>query len=135
VAVAVKGASRYLAYTSDVGEAFRPVVPVRIVRAAYAISWAYVGTDVAIEGYKEYQNGGTQTEVLRTVISRGIFQSMASMILPAITIHSTVHLSDGVFKRVGKFQKWGPTVAGISFIRYILNISRIGGDTFSSLHV
>lgn len=33
---------RYLAYTSDVGEAFRPIVNPKIVSAAYAISWSYV---------------------------------------------------------------------------------------------
>jgi fission process protein 1 len=35
-------ASRYLAYTSDVGEAFRPVVNPKVVTTAYGISIAYV---------------------------------------------------------------------------------------------
>jgi hypothetical protein len=35
-------ASRYLAYTSDVGEAFRPVVNPKVVTSAYGISIAYV---------------------------------------------------------------------------------------------
>ena len=39
---AVRAAHRYLAYTSDVGEAFRPVVPRWIVRSAYGVSWAYI---------------------------------------------------------------------------------------------
>lgn len=42
-----------VAYTSDMGEAFRPVVPAWIVKSAYGISWAYVLGDVAFEGYKE----------------------------------------------------------------------------------
>ena len=33
---------RYVAYTSDIGEAFRPVVPPWLVTAAYGVSWAYV---------------------------------------------------------------------------------------------
>lgn len=33
---------RYFAYTSDVGEAFRPIVNPKIVTTAYAISWTYV---------------------------------------------------------------------------------------------
>lgn len=41
--------SRYLAYTSDFGEAFRPVVGRRIVQTTYGISWAYVTLDVAYE--------------------------------------------------------------------------------------
>lgn len=44
--------SRYVAYTSDIGEAFRPVVPPTIVTAGYAISWMYLVGDVGYEGYK-----------------------------------------------------------------------------------
>lgn len=39
---ALRAAHRYLAYTSDVGEAFRPVVPRWIVRSAYGVSWLYI---------------------------------------------------------------------------------------------
>lgn len=39
---AVRATSRYFAYTSDVGEAFRPIVHPRIVQACYGISWIYV---------------------------------------------------------------------------------------------
>lgn len=44
--------SRYVAYTSDIGEAFRPVVPPSIVTAGYAVSWMYLIGDVGYEGYK-----------------------------------------------------------------------------------
>ena len=39
---ALRSAHRYVAYTSDVGEAFRPVVSPLVVRAAYGVSWAYL---------------------------------------------------------------------------------------------
>ena len=39
---ALRAAHRYFAYTSDVGEAFRPVVRPWVVRTAYGVSWAYV---------------------------------------------------------------------------------------------
>jgi fission process protein 1 len=54
---AIRASTRYLAYSSDVGEAFRPIVPPAIVRAAYGISWAYVGLDVGYEGYKSHKAG------------------------------------------------------------------------------
>jgi fission process protein 1 len=38
------------------------------------------------------------------------------MALPAFTIHSTVHLFKHVFHKVGRFQKWGPTVAGLAVV-------------------
>ncbi|KAG6849661.1 hypothetical protein H0H93_006503 [Arthromyces matolae] len=39
---AIRAGTRYIAYTSDVGEAFRPVVPPWVVTAAYGISWLYL---------------------------------------------------------------------------------------------
>jgi len=77
------------AYTSDMGEAFRPVVPSWVVRSAYGISWAYVLGDVCWEGKKDYDRGSDTTQLTRTVVKRTIFQSLASMALPAVTIHQT----------------------------------------------
>lgn len=47
-------AQRYVAYTSDIGESFRPVAHPNWVRAAYGVSWAYLIGDVTHEGYKAY---------------------------------------------------------------------------------
>ncbi|KAM5451791.1 hypothetical protein MaudCBS49596_003619 [Microsporum audouinii] len=47
-------AHRYVAYTSDIGESFRPVAHPWLVKSAYGISWAYIFGDVANEGYKAY---------------------------------------------------------------------------------
>lgn len=47
-------AHRYVAYTSDVGESFRPVAHPWLVRSAYCISWTYLIGDVGHEGYKAY---------------------------------------------------------------------------------
>jgi len=111
----VMASSRYMAFTSDVGEAFRPVVPVSIVRTTYAISWGYCAFDVAYEGYHDYKNGKSNEEVTRTVIKRSIFQTFASMLLPALTIHTAVSLSSKfLFKK--RFNKWGPTITGIAVV-------------------
>lgn len=42
--------TRYLAYTSDLGESFRPVISPRLVTATYGISWIYLIGDVSYEG-------------------------------------------------------------------------------------
>lgn len=47
-------AQRYVAYTSDIGESFRPVAHPYLVKGAYAVSWAYLAGDVSYEGYKAY---------------------------------------------------------------------------------
>ncbi|KAH9274413.1 hypothetical protein BASA83_003043 [Batrachochytrium salamandrivorans] len=111
----VTAGSRYLAYTSDVGEAFRPVVPRGLVNAAYGISFAYVGVDVVYEGYKSSLRGDSTTEVSRTVIQRTLFQGLASLLLPAITIHSVVDLTAKALKNASviTLRKWGPTAAGL----------------------
>ena len=110
---------RYLAYTSDVGEAFRPIVSPKIVTGAYAISWGYVICDVSYEGYKDYKKGSDRSHITRTVLERSLFQSIASMALPAFTIHTQVHLFSKVFKKIGRFQKWGPTCMGFALIPFI----------------
>lgn len=43
-------ARRYIAYSSDIGEAFRPLTSPNFVRAAYGISWAYVSTSICPQG-------------------------------------------------------------------------------------
>jgi hypothetical protein len=44
---------RYLAFSSDVGEAARPVVPKKIVNFSYGVTGAYIFGDVAWTGWKE----------------------------------------------------------------------------------
>lgn len=143
----MSAAHRYVAYTSDIGESFRPVAHPVLIRSAYGISWLYLTGDVLHEGYKAYianqamlrggqkisdtpdflrpkesstvttttkvsslsetQNGGEDglrdggknllkpvgkvgfLEDYRTVmVQRAAFQGLASMGLPALTIHS-----------------------------------------------
>jgi fission process protein 1 len=54
IRTALLSAQRYVAYTSDIGESFRPVAHPNLVRTAYGISWAYLIGDVSHEGYKAY---------------------------------------------------------------------------------
>ena len=116
IRTALLAAQRYLAYTSDFGEAFRPVVHSFFVRASYGISWAYVLGDVAVETLREKERKSPDDVVLRTATKRALFQSMASMIFPMFTIHQTVHLTAVLMKRFGRGNKWIPTIAGLAMI-------------------
>jgi len=107
---------RYMAYSSDVGEALRLIVQPSYVKAAYAISWLYVGGDVAYETYKEKKRGSDRLVVLRTALSRTVFQTLASIVFPALTIHTVVSSTKPLFKYIGKYQKWGPTSVGFAVI-------------------
>lgn len=160
IRTALLSAQRYVAYTSDIGESFRPVAHPNWVRAAYGVSWAYLAGDVAHEGYKAYcanqrirhpelaleavkerwsdarrdlppvegknEEGAllvpgrvTPLEDYRTVmVQRAIFQGLASMGLPAFTIHSIVRYSGRALKDVKnvKLRTWGPIGLGLSAV-------------------
>ena len=136
-------AQRYVAYTSDIGESFRPVAHPYWIRTAYGISWAYLVGDVAHEGYKAFRRneqlaspGANQhfdatakdmpatralpssgpmhipaIEDYRSVMAqRALFQSVASMGLPAFTIHSVVKYSGRAFRNAANttVRTWAP---------------------------
>ncbi|GAD94384.1 conserved hypothetical protein [Paecilomyces variotii No. 5] len=173
-------AHRYVAYTSDIGESFRPVAHPFLVRGAYAISWTYILGDVAHEGYKAYLRNrrvlappseaykdatdlnlphvmrgmatgnisGSLTskpspdgpneadadlvpwptahipliEDYRVIMAkRAVFQSIASMGLPAFTIHSVVKYS-GKYLRNTKntlIRTWGPIGLGLAVVPFL----------------
>jgi len=165
-------AHRYVAYTSDIGESFRPIAHPIAIRAAYGVSWAYLIGDVGNEGYKAYlrnqrtlmgeegEESGAQTtpttttstgekvqvgesrslgagitgdsvakqapggrvvpiEDYRAVMAqRAVFQGLASMGLPAFTIHSIVRYSGRALKNAAnaKLRTWGPIGLGLAAV-------------------
>ncbi|CBQ70065.1 conserved hypothetical protein [Sporisorium reilianum SRZ2] len=195
----ILASSRYVAYSSDIGEAFRPLTRPEVVRGAYAISWTYILGDVLYAGYKaakqyealasttfsssegplqefetkaaKYANSALEsikenlplekvldaktlaalspsekvelkkrhtqrlaeqghhagvdptkvsevTHVGLTVVRQAVFQSIASMALPAFTIHSIVRYSAPLFAKAKsqRIRAAGPTVAGLMFV-------------------
>ncbi|KAK9382393.1 mitochondrial 18 KDa protein-domain-containing protein [Kockiozyma suomiensis] len=128
----VLATQRYVAYTSDIGESFRPIVNPSFVRACYGISWAYVLGDVSYEGYKTYlkqeewvaaaAKGEASTSEkpnwALTALQRGVFQSIASMGLPAFTIHSTVRYSGRAMRNLKNpaMRTWGPVGMGLAVV-------------------
>jgi fission process protein 1 len=171
-------AHRYVAYTSDIGESFRPIAHPYLIKGAYGISWLYLAGDVSHEGYKAYRRNqrtlhpenylaeqaekkddkasstvgqstgalfakvqeaaknvtstegvkyGTEgtgltggqivpgkipaIEDYRAVMAqRAVFQAVASMGLPAFTIHSIVRYSGRALKDAKNktLRTWGP---------------------------
>ncbi|KAJ3486189.1 hypothetical protein NLI96_g4427 [Meripilus lineatus] len=124
---ALRAGHRYVAYTSDVGEAFRPIVPPAVVTAAYGISWLYLAGDVGYESYKAHRKGPTPleaahfsepTRISMIAVKRAVFQTFASMALPAFTIHTMVKQSKRAFVNVQnpRIKTWGPTVTGLAIV-------------------
>ncbi|KAJ7688448.1 mitochondrial 18 KDa protein-domain-containing protein [Mycena rosella] len=124
---ALRAGTRYVAYTSDIGEAFRPVVPPWVVTAAYGVSWLYLAGDVSYESYKAHRRGPTPLEAAHfsepvrlglTAVERATFQSIASMALPAFTIHTAVKQAKKAFDKAKnpRLRAWGPTVTGLAIV-------------------
>ncbi|GAA5987291.1 hypothetical protein JCM10908_001896 [Rhodotorula pacifica] len=121
--------SRYLAYTSDVGESFRPVVAPKTVTAAYGVSWAYLIGDVVYESWKakgrasEMAPDHVSQVVGLTFAQRAIFQATASMLLPSLTIHSIVKFTALWIKKQGiqniRVRQWLPSALGLGTIPFL----------------
>ncbi|RHZ69282.1 hypothetical protein CDV55_107587 [Aspergillus turcosus] len=164
-------AHRYVAYTSDIGESFRPVAHPYLVRTAYGISWTYLLGDVAHEGYKAYLRnrhvlappgeaykdakhlsanevvkgmatgdmGGPSADAAgelapwpttripliedyrMVMVKRAVFQSIASMGLPAFTIHSVVKYSGRMMKNNKNVfvRTWTPIGLGLAVVPFL----------------
>lgn len=123
-------AHRYVAYTSDIGESFRPVAHPYLVTFGYGVSWAYLIGDVSYAAWKaKMKSEGRffsglkpwdypypppnkaiveayradpveETDWKSVAVKRGIFHSLASMALPAFTINSAVRYSSLLFKNL-----------------------------------
>lgn len=137
-------AHRYVAYTSDIGESFRPVFPQSIVQLGYGISWLYILGDVSYityraklkydgyklpHGWKPWDELPDTNKTLQASASpdwkmvgleRLVFQSVASMGLPAFTIHSLVKYSGNWFNKQFpknvKIRTWGPIGIGLAVV-------------------
>lgn len=93
----VAAASRYIAYSSDVGEAFRPLTRPAVVTAAYGISWAYVFGDVASVCHHasrvlDRNHPGFAEDIAWIALHRTFFQGLARYVLVADQHHSAYAL-------------------------------------------
>lgn len=141
----LQASHRYIAYTSDIGESFRPVAHPYLVKFGYGISWAYLIGDVSYESWKaklrqegkyrpglkpwdptplanpaaQIQYNDLDWKVLG--VKRALFQSIASMGLPAFTIHSTVRYSSILFKnsRNKNLKTYGPVGLGLAIVPFL----------------
>lgn len=112
---------RYLAFTSDFGEALRPVVSKTLVNSSYAVAIGYCFADVGWDAYKLRRRGyltekNEPMSMTQCVVERATFQAVASMIIPTLVIHTSVDIARKVTTRLGRYQKWGPSLVGLSII-------------------
>ena len=114
---------RYFAFSSDIGVAFSPVVSAKIVSAAYYTTLGYCFIDVGYEAYKLKKRGNVSEHdatkkitMAQCIVERASFQAVASVAVPSLIIHTTVDFATKFVTKIGRFQKWGPTIAGLAAV-------------------
>ena len=119
VGKSAKAASRYVAYSSDVGEAARPLVSPTFVKAMYGVAFAYIGIDVYLHAKEAHEtSNGNTTLTARAGIETFVFQSLASLIVPSLIIHTAVHKAQSAVQNSSKLllKRYGPTGLGLAII-------------------
>lgn len=95
--------------------------------AAYGVSWAYLIGDVGFTTYKAKEQGPTPFEAANfseptrlglVAVKRTVFQGVASMALPAFTIHTAVAQMSKAVRNSSNvaLKRWGPTSVGIAIV-------------------
>lgn len=121
---------RLLGYANEVGEAFRSLVHVNLVRLSYAVASAYVLVDttdkvVRADKLKCPDAKDQRRKLLTTAVDTLVWQALASVIVPGITINRVCALSLFLLKRYSNLQlktcKWTTTSIGLSCIPFIVS--------------
>jgi fission process protein 1 len=134
---------RYFAFSSDIGEAIRPIVSPIIVQITYAMTLIYCVCDIVYEGYLHIQKskilnqskvpGNSNDHISENqpydpasrslwnvLLEKSIFHLFASILLPGIVIHNIVHYShDWIlsnFPMKPMWYRWGPSLLGLGII-------------------
>jgi len=89
---------RYLGYSNEVGEAFRPLVNRNLVNLSYGIAVTYVLADCFDKSSKVYNKN---KDIKKTAIMAGdvfLWQMLASVIVPGFTINRITTLAIRVLR-------------------------------------
>jgi len=115
--IAFARGQRFIAFSSDVGEAFRPVISEKWVRAGYGVAIAYIVADVALVTRRAMKKG---EDSLKAFVSQSTFQVFGSLLIPSVAVHQTVHLANrAVTGMSGPLKKWGPVISGLAVIPFL----------------
>lgn len=111
---------------NEVGEAFRYQFPKGVV-PSYAVAMTYVTADMVDKARKAYIKGGDAMVIAYTAADAFIWQTLASVVVPGVTIHQVVYWTRKALKanvpavsRAGAVTTWVPTMLGLGVIPLII---------------
>ena len=105
---------RYCGYANEVGESFRPLVSVQLVRASYGVSGVYVLGDA----HDKYKKNGPVAG-----LDALIWQSLASVMIPGYVINRIVWATKYVIPKAMPPHpaRYLPTAIGLGSIPFIIH--------------
>ncbi|XP_076641819.1 mitochondrial fission process protein 1 [Halictus rubicundus] len=117
---------RYLGYTNEVGEAFRPIAPCSVVWFSYAITTGYVLADTIHTGWKEFNGNLSEDATTRALYSMSdtlLWQTFASILIPGFTINRICAVVQSLQRKSCNpivRSRWISTVIGLVSIPLII---------------
>ncbi|KAJ8917343.1 hypothetical protein NQ315_002365 [Exocentrus adspersus] len=119
---------RYLGYSNEVGEAFRSIIGSKWVNFTYAVATVYVLADTADKSIKSYRANFNEKNHLKKVIYTTtdtlLWQMLASVAIPGLTINRVCAFSNFLLKNSEKLPKttrrWVVTGVGLATIPFII---------------
>lgn len=121
---------RLLGYANEVGESFRALVHVNIVRLSYGVASAYVVAD-AVDKVKRADKVKCadldmhRHKLYATAVDTLLWQALASVIVPGFTINRVCALSLFLLRKYSSLglatRKWTTTGIGLGCIPFIVS--------------
>ena len=120
---------RYMGYVNEMGEAFRPLVPVEVVYLSYVAAIAYILADTLDKGVRGSKIPGPNANMRATfgAVDTFAWQMLASVIFPSFCINRLVTLIVAVQAGYAPFQLpdlltagWIATALGLGAIPLLI---------------
>uniref|UniRef100_T1JDA1 Mitochondrial fission process protein 1 n=1 Tax=Strigamia maritima TaxID=126957 RepID=T1JDA1_STRMM len=121
---------RLLGYSNEVGESFRHLIPLWLVRGTYVVAFGYVFADTADKAKKanqiKYESESIRSyQLKKTIADTLIWQSFASVIIPGFTINRTCAITLSVLNRAARVSQgtrnWVAVAVCLSLIPIIVH--------------
>ena len=114
---------RFLGYANEVGESFRPLIPLKLVISTYVVSGFYVFADSLFIGLNSYNLDVSENRKISFLVSFSkclLWQLLATELLPGFIVYKIVKIAKFSKKYLKlkneTLSKWFPTLVGLSFI-------------------
>ncbi|KAI6231812.1 Mitochondrial 18 kDa protein [Aphelenchoides besseyi] len=120
---------RFLGYANEVGEAFRALIPLSVVRSTYVVAVGYCLADAMDKSHSAYKKlyvtrEERQKQVALTLLDTLVWQGFASVALPGLTINRLCAASTMILSRVTQMApapiKLWTTATGLIAIPFII---------------